>query len=116
MSATKATTKKVDKRTKSSLFGYNRKHPRNIPIPITYLCLLYYFEYDKWNKSLIDPAIKLKDDNVTIQHIGGPNGKHASSNAYLANQWSSGQCQWKFKVINLVKKVGMWFPFMVFSR
>ena len=103
MSATKAALKKVDNRSKWLLFGYNRQHP-SIPSPITYLCLLYYFEYDKWSESLISSCIKLKDDNATIEHIGD---KRISCNVYLTNKWSSGKCQWKFKVINLNKKEWM---------
>ena len=93
--------KKVDERYKLLLFGYNRKHHQNVPIPVTYLCISYYFEYDKWNKLLISPAIELKNDGAIIEHIGDPKGRITSCNAYLTNIWKSGKCQWKFKVINL---------------
>ena len=82
------------------LFGYNREHTRDIPVPVTYLCLLYYFEYDKWNKLRISERIELKDDNVTIEHIGRRATRY---NAFLTNKWSSGKCQWKFQVVNLKK-------------
>ena len=95
MSAVKA-LKRIDQRSKSLLFGYTREHTRDIPIPITYLCLLYYFQHDKWNEILISPKIKLKD-NATIEHIGS-GGK---CNAFLTKKWSSGKCHWKFQVINL---------------
>ena len=99
MSAVKALKdKRVDERLELLLFGYNREHTRDIPIPITYLCLLYYFIHDKWNKILISPSIKLKQDNATIEHIGND---WNSCNAFLKNKWSSGRCQWKFQVINL---------------
>ena len=104
MSTFKALLAKVDNRSKGLLFGYNRQHPSSIPSPITYLCLLYYFEYDKWRESLMGAPIKLKDDNVTIEHIGD---KRISCNACLTNKWSSGKCQWKFKVMNLNKKESM---------
>ena len=98
MSATKAALKKVDERTKCLLFGYNRKHPQTIPIPITNLCLFYYFEHDKWNELLMHSEIELKSDNATIEKIG----KHrASCNAYLSKEFESGKHEWKFKIINL---------------
>ena len=79
------------------LFGFNSKHNRDIPIPITKICLSYYLCTDEWDSSRMHEGIELKSDNATILKIK----KKWSCNAYLTKAVSTGSHEWKFKVVAL---------------
>ena len=79
------------------LFGFNSKHNRDIPIPITKICLSYYLCTDEWDSSRMHQGIELKSDNATILKIK----KKWSCNAYLTKAVSTGYHEWKFKVVAL---------------
>ena len=95
--------KRIDQRTEYLIYGHNREIMRNIPRDINEMCLLYYFEYEEWDKQNIHKEIELKSDNVTIEKING----NESVNAYLLRQIDSGINEYKFKVIKLKKNYPM---------
>ena len=62
----------VDDASKYLVNGYIRDKEETIincyvPVIIIDLCLLYYFEYDKWDKERIGDGLKLNDNNCIIQ-------------------------------------------------
>ena len=91
---------KVDLRTKYLVYGYNRKHSPDIPLPICDLCLLYYFQPDSWSKRCIHQGIELRD-HTTIKKVRGQTSWCASknTNAFLADSIEYGIHKRMFKII-----------------
>ena len=87
--------KSIDEATKDLIYGYIRKISRSniIPSLIHYVCLIYYYEQEKWDKNLKSDCIEIIDDK--IKHI---NGEYYCS-ALLSIIASSGIHCWKFKIV-----------------
>ena len=91
----------MDERSKCLIFGYNRRHSYgNVPIAITYLCVLYYFDYGEWDKSRIHSNLELMTDNVMIKKKG-ENLDRCLCTAYLKREVETGIHKWKFKIIKI---------------
>ena len=89
---------KIDQKFVYLVYGYNRRILKDIPDEVSNVCLLFYFEYDAWDKQWIHQDIKLIDA-TTIEKT-----KRSSRNAFLTKEFESGQHEWTFKVIRIDKK------------
>ena len=100
MSATRQALKFVDTRSKYSVYGFNReasdKFKCNIPIPITNVCLLYYFINDNWDKECISSRMEIdeKENCCSMTY----DEEDDCNTAFLKKVFCSGIHQWRFKI------------------
>ena len=87
--------KNIDQRTKDLISGYTRNAQTtniNIPPLINYICALFYYVTDKWNKQRTTQNCQISDDELTMQSI------NENTTAFLTQIAKSGQHHWKFKI------------------
>ena len=99
MSATKRALEFVDAKSKYTVFGFNREAAHLfkciIPTPITDLCLLYYFEYDKWDKEYIGDMMEILGNDCLKYADQSGNGGYT---AFLKKEFDSGIHSWRFRI------------------
>ena len=92
--------KNIDQRTKDLVSGYIRNEERKLSINITslinYICALFYFLNDEWNKIHTTPRYLISDDKVTIQNTMEDIISHRM--AFLTKVARMGHHHWKFKI------------------
>ena len=103
MSATKKALALVDIKSKYTVFGFNREASDlfncNIPIPISHLCLVYYFESDNWDKKRIRTGMKV--ENCTLTKMATKESEFDCRKAFLLKRFNQGKHCWKFKIKNI---------------
>eukprot|EP01084_Bolivina_argentea_P034575 64017_1 len=86
----------VDAKSKDTVFGFTRNISKtynyNIPIVITNITLLYYFENDNWDKTLVGDFMHIDEHNC-LTHKGDVSGT-----AFLTKEFDSGVHSWRFKI------------------
>ena len=101
--STKKKLELVDIKSKYTVFGFNREASDlfnyNIPIPITNLCLLFYFQSDKWDQDCIGKGMRVDIDGILIKDSAKKRRDYAT--AFLTKVFSKGIHRWKFKVLSI---------------
>ena len=98
MSATTKALEIVEIKSNHTVFGFNREASNlfniNIPIPITSLCLSYYFMDDNWDKNCIGKAMEVCDNACLIKR----GDSYGGCTAFLSKEFDSGIHSWTFKI------------------
>ena len=90
--------KNVDQKTKDLISGYIRNTQItnvNIPALINYICTLFYYVSEKWNKQRTTQNCLISYDELTMESID----ENEFTTAFLTQIAESGQHHWKFKII-----------------
>ena len=69
----------------------------NIPVSINYICALFYYLTDEWNKDRMARKYEISDDKLTLSSTGKEGGSDETC-ACLTAIARSGQNHWKFKI------------------
>ena len=101
-------------RISQSLLTNNNDSISIIPSIIFHICLLFYYDFDKWDSNAMGIDLMFDETNANIVRYKGREYRQTYNSAYLrriCNSEEGGIYHWKFRFINLNhiwNLIGIW--------